>query len=158
MQTTTQYRFFVGVDVSKEHLDFVLYEHKQFIFHKRTPNNIGAVHGFLTACTQKVPTLLFEQVLFCLEHTGMYGYPLISALLQAKVAIWIESGLKISRSLGLQRGKNDKLDAQNIAQFAYRYQDKVKLYQPASEQLQQLEALFVLRSRLVKLKNNYSHH
>ncbi len=37
---------------------------------------------------------------------------------------------KISKSEGFKRGKNDKIDAIRIAYYAFRFQDKLNLFEP----------------------------
>lgn len=46
-----------------------------------------------------------------MEHTGIYNYPLLDYLSVKQIAVWLESALHIKHSCGLQRGKNDKIDA-----------------------------------------------
>ena len=42
----------------------------------------------------------------------------------------VEMPVNIIRSLGLQRGKNDRVDAHRIALYAYKNRDDVKLWKP----------------------------
>ena len=65
--------------------------------------------------------------------------------------IWRESGIEIKQSSGVQRGKNDKVDAKRIAMYAYKNRDEVKLWKPKREVIQQLKHLTTLRSRLVNV-------
>ncbi|GAB3172591.1 hypothetical protein GCM10027291_27720 [Telluribacter humicola] len=53
----------------------------------------------------------------------------------------------------MQRGKNDKVDAIRISDYAFRYADKARLWQPEREVLQQLKQLVSLRKRLLLAKN-----
>ena len=46
---------------------------------------------------------------------------------QVEAAIWMESAVHIQRSVGLQRGKNDKIDAKRIALYAYKNRDDIKI-------------------------------
>jgi transposase len=50
----------------------------------------------------------------------------------------------------LQRGKNDQIDAQRIAEYADRFTDKITLWQPPRPLVQQLQQLLGLRERLLK--------
>lgn len=68
-------------------------------------------------------------------------------------AIWLESSLRIKRSIGLQRGKNDKVDAIRISEYAFRYADKALLWLPEREVLQEIKQLVSLRKRLLNAKN-----
>ena len=53
----------------------------------------------------------------------------------------------------MQRGKTDKVDAQpvrrcGIAQYAYRFRDQMRLWQPPREVIQKLSFLSATRQRL----------
>lgn len=60
------------------------------------------------------------QCLFCLEFTGIYNNPLLKKLHQLAAHIWIERAVHIQESIGLTRGKTDRIDAKRIALFAYK--------------------------------------
>jgi len=72
--------------------------------------------------------------------------------------MWLVAPLHISRKGGLQRGKNDKVDAIRIAQFAYRNIDEYRPYIPLRPILLQLKHLFGLRRQLVKCKKQIKTH
>jgi transposase len=55
--------------------------------------------------------------------------------------------------MGLQRGKEDKVDAQKIALYAFKNQDKVKTYQQQDAIRDKLADLLAARERLVKTSN-----
>ena len=55
-----------------------------------------------------------NETLICMEHTGIYGNLLITKLLETEAVFCVEMSLRITRSLGIQRGKNDKIDAEHI--------------------------------------------
>ncbi|MFW0694666.1 IS110 family transposase, partial [Aliarcobacter butzleri] len=82
-----------------------------------------------------------KQALFCMEHTGIYNAHLLELLDQQKLAIWLESSLQIKQAGGMQRGKTDKVDAQRIALYAYRFRDQIRLWEPPREVVQQLAFL-----------------
>jgi len=68
--------------------------------------------------------------------------------------LWMEMSLKIIRSLGIQRGKNDKIDAKRIAQFAYRNQHNYKPYRPQRTIIEKLKTLLMLREKLLRSKTS----
>ncbi|WP_419142453.1 IS110 family transposase, partial [Aliarcobacter butzleri] len=76
-----------------------------------------------------------------MEHTGIYNAHLLELLDQQKLAIWLESSLQIKQAGGMQRGKTDKVDAQRIALYAYRFRDQIRLWEPPREVVQQLAFL-----------------
>jgi transposase len=118
-----------------------------------TPQAIGA---FLQVLRKKHQVAISQSV-FCREHTGIYNAHLLTVLQQAKAAIWLEDATHIKWSGGLQPqrrtgGKNDQIDAQRIAQFAYKNREEVKLWTPARAVIEQLAALASLRQRLIGAK------
>jgi transposase len=73
---------------------------------------------------------------------------------EQSLAIWLEHPLQIKYSLGMQRGKNDQIDAQRIAQYAYKNRESVRLWKPTRKLLTQLQRLTSLRDRLLTGKNS----
>jgi transposase len=82
----------------------------------------------------------------------MYNYPLLQFFSKQSANVWVENPIQIKKSLGLQRGKNDKVDALRIAQYAQRAKDRVKLWHPSREVVDKLRHLSALRERLVQTK------
>ena len=87
-----------------------------------------------------------------MEHTGIYKFPLVKYLIDIKAKIWIESGIQIKKSLGITRGKNDKVDSERIAMYAFSNAYRIKLWTPPRPIIEKLNALLVLRNRLLKSK------
>jgi transposase len=146
MQT---YQNFIGIDVSKDHLDIALLQEGKLVNHQRIDNNLKTIRTYLSSFQN-----LYEirESLFCMEHTGIYINWLLVALNDFNCAIWVENALHIKRSIGVKRGKNDKVDSERIAVYAFRFQDKANLYCPSSEQLESLKILQTLRKTLVNQK------
>jgi transposase len=55
--------------------------------------------------------------------------------------------------MGLQRGGNDKIAAMQIAQYACRYHDRLRLWKPSNANLEQLRQYISQRDRLVLVLN-----
>jgi hypothetical protein len=53
-----------------------------------------------------------------MEHTGIYTRHLVESLLLQNAQVWMESALHLKRSIGMIRGKNDKVDSYRIARYA----------------------------------------
>lgn len=96
-----------------------------------------------------------ESILVAFEHTGIYSFPLAVYLQELKVNYIIVPGLEIKRSLGIQRGKDDIVDAKRIALYAYRRREEVTPYELPSKQFIQIRRLLSLRERLVKQRAGY---
>lgn len=82
-----------------------------------------------------------EQIIICAEYTGMYVYPLVVACQYNGYKLWLEDPTQIKYSSGLQRGKNDAIDAKRIALYASRYIDRVKIYKKPSVSIESIKLL-----------------
>ena len=97
------------------------------------------------------------------EHTGVYSQNILTLATEhdrsgGRFSLWLESSLRIKRSVGLQRGKSDKIDAIRISEYApagnrFRYADKATLWQPERQTISKLRQLVSLRKRLLNAKN-----
>ena len=144
------YLFHVGIDISKLKLDVVLVK----------ADSINSVEHFVVDNTQKgvksiVDLLLkrkidLETTLFCCENTGVYTFPLSAFLSEKKCNYWIVPAIEIKRSKGISRGKNDKIDAKDIALYSIRNIDKLSLSSIAEKEIQQLRLLYTEREKVVK--------
>ena len=98
----------------------------------------------------KKPYFCYQEALFCMEHTGLYTRELVSFLLQRESKVWMESALHLKRSMGMTRGKNDKVDSYRIARYAMTNNDKAVLLKLSSGTLLKLKDLMANRERLSK--------
>lgn len=146
-------KFIVGIDVSKLVLDAVLIltDEKDNIHHIQVSNDKTGLSELLK-WLKKFKGFDLNSTIFCMEHTGLYNYSLLSFLSHHQCRIWLENPVQIKKSLGVQRGKNDKIDAKRIAMYALKNMDQVKLWQPAREVIDQIKHLTSLRERLVESK------
>jgi transposase len=146
-----EFKVFIGVDVSKETLDFAVCCQGEILFHVQQENTAKGIKAFLGQLNKKLLTDSGE-LLFCMEHTGIYCNPMLAFMERNQMALWFESAREIRAFYGLARGKNDKLDAKRIAQYAYVKRDKLKLYQPPREIVRKLKYLLKIRQRLVNTR------
>lgn len=140
--------YFIGVDVSKKKLDFCVMFENKVIHEEVVVNHVGAV----TALIHHLKTefgISNTQMLVCAEHTGRYTYPLVCACEALDCKLWLEHPSNIKYSSGVQRGKNDKIDAKRIAIYASRFEDKVRLYERPEQEIERLKQLEAERSLYV---------
>ena len=145
----SKFKHFLGIDVSKDYFDAVviLDGNKGKSFHNQFVNDYKGIKSLCKWLKEEGST--YENTLVCLEHTGMYGKLIINYLTSFKFDIWVEMSLKIIRSIGLQRGKNDKIDAERIAYYAMKNQEEAQIYEPPRKVIEQLKKLISLREHLV---------
>lgn len=143
-----QFKFFVGIDVSKDTLDFSVVTGGQEVSNFRIENSPRAIKAALKQI-KGLKGFSFDYTLFCLEQTGLYNNHVTTVLYSVGARIWVERAIQIKRSAGLLRGKSDKVDAQRIAFFAFRNQDRARIWQPPRTVIQQLKRLTGVRERLL---------
>lgn len=152
--TKMEFRNFIGIDISKNTFDFALVKDNNVSLPisdevSNDPSGIVKLEEFL-----KKQDLNMEETLFCMEHTGIYCRLLSHYLTERKYHVWLEMPVQILRSLGIQRGKNDRLDAKRIAEYAYLKKDKAVLWQPPREVVIQINDLLTLRDRLIESRKS----
>lgn len=145
MQT---YQFFIGIDVSKDTLDLTLRDRSQVLDYQKIAHQSASIEQCLEQW-QRQYGFGIAQCLICLENTGRYMNLLLRTVCLQKMPVWVANAMTIKRSMGLQRGKNDKVDAHRIAEYAYRHHDQAVLYQPADERLEKLKVLQASRQQLL---------
>ena len=90
-----------------------------------------------------------------MEYTGGYEYKLIQLCENKKIPFIRIPGLAIKRSLGIIRGKNDKVDSKRIAQYASEKHSSLKISKPLDKRIVQLKELIRFRKRCVKENAGY---
>ena len=147
------YTSFIGIDVSKDTLDVALLTPQcQVLTQARLDNTPAALKQWVKGLRQQFAAFSLPTCLVCLEHTGLYCRPALTGLSALKAAIWLEHAAQIKVSMGQVRGKTDAADAVRIGQYAVRYQDRVRLWQPAPPVLVALDRLTARRARLVGVR------
>lgn len=145
-----EFKTFIGIDVSKKTFDAALLRSTDQVttIHQSFDQNIQGYKAFIQWLKSNDVTNGGD-VLFCLEHTGIYISGIVNFLVSISASIWVEMALKIKKRIGLQRGSNDKLAAINIAVYAYRFKDEARLWTPIDATVQQLKNLVAQRDRIV---------
>lgn len=145
---------FVGVDVSKKTLDVALYSQP---FSKEnhlvvSNNKTGFVEFVKWLKKKKISS---KNMFLCMEHTGVYTYNFQDFLEKKEISYCLENALQIKRSMGIVRGKSDKIDAYRIAEYAYEKQHKLKETKRPSTILRKLQPLLTERRDFVRTSSKY---
>jgi len=143
-----KYLFYVGVDVSKQKLDFNILDISSFKSeHFVVENDIKSISTFVKNLNKKID---LKHTLFCCENTGVYTNHFSSVLVNLQLDLWVVPAIEIKRSKGISRGKTDKSDAKDIAYYSYRNIDKLKLFTLADTDIQKLKILYTEREKILK--------
>lgn len=136
----------VGIDVSKDKLDVFIHSVKQHFIVLNQPEGFSLLLEKICQYASCKPDAIF----ICFENTGKYSKQLSVFLHLNQITFVMQPALEIKRSLGLARGKNDKVDAQRIAQYAYEKQQSLKPTVLPGETIDKIKGLLSLRERLIK--------
>ena len=142
--------FTLGVDVSKHTLDISCAELNE---HTIIDNTIRGFINFKKWCQAK--KIKLRKSIIVMEYTGGYEYRLVKFCDSRKIKYARISGLEIKKSLGIVRGKNDKVDAGRIARYAQEKIMHLKLAQPLNLKIMRLKELLSFRKRLVRESAGY---
>lgn len=141
----------VGIDISKLNFDVRVHGSQAY----RQFENTDKGFRELLKWSYGNSTFLKENILFVFEHTGLYSHRLSCFLTQEEVPFSLVPGLEIKRSLGIARGKDDKVDATKIALYGYRLRDEIKRYKMPTDHVLSLKRLLTLRERLVRQRAGF---
>jgi transposase len=144
------YSSYVGIDISKKTIDVSVLKKGQKNLHYHQFGNEPDGYKDMEKWLNKQPGFNYSKSLFCMEHTGIYTRQLQKYLLDQGTHVWLESSLQIKKSLGLSRGKNDKIDSKRIAEYTCRFADKANLECVYAKNMQKLKDLLSSRDRLNK--------
>jgi transposase len=136
----------IGIDVSKLTLDVKVLPDLQVCQVQNDPKGIKQLFRWLG----KECKVQRSEALFAFEHTGFYSYNLAVMLQKREFAFVMLPGLEIKRSLGISRGKDDKIDAGKIAEYADLRRHKITPTQLPEKEIEEMKRLLSLRDRLVR--------
>jgi transposase len=140
----------IGVDVSKSTLDIFV---KPAGLTSHIENNESGFKKWYQEL-QRINQSC-SKPLVVMEHTGQYSYRFEAFLRTQGIGYCKMAALEIKRSLGMIRGKNDKVDAKRIAEYAWLRKDILLADPFCSEKTQRLKRLLSLRAIIVKDRAGY---
>ncbi len=142
-------KYFIGIDISKQKLDLaIILSDFSIVDEQVIPNQQVKIKSFLKGFIKK-HGIETENLLICVEHTGIYNSPLQRVCIELGIDLWQEHALKIKKASADLRGKSDRQDAIRIAEYAVRYQDRVILFTPPSKSIEELNTLNKTRETIL---------
>jgi transposase len=144
-----KFYYFIGCDISKANFHFCVYKDNQILIEGEVKNTQKAIKLWIKMLKATYPC---DEFLIGIEHTGIYGAILLREAHKAGVTICVENARQIKRSLGLQRGKTDKVDASRISEYLSRFSDKLRFWAPNRAVVGTLTLLLSTRRRLGRAK------
>jgi transposase len=141
---------FAGIDISKLTLDICILEGPTKK-HFRIGNDPDAIREFFTSLMVTHSSLFIG-----MENTGCYNYNLYQALNSLDLHYHVIPPMHLKKSLGMARGKNDKVDALRIAKFLELNIKTLSAYRPQRAVITKLQLLLTVRSQRIKIKKQLS--
>ena len=151
------YSLIIGIDISKLKLDIIGIDanSETILQHQIIENTVSKINSFLKKVIKKYG---INDVLFSFENTGVYGYFLASSLDKMNVGYCNLSALEIHRSIGIKRGKSDKIDALVIAKYTLTNRFKLKLSVATEQHLMELKLLYTQREKVTKAIRQFQNN
>ncbi len=93
----------------------------------------------------------------CMENTGVYSEHIAYVLQSKGFQVCVETPLKVKRAFDVDGHKTDPVDSRQIAEYAFRFYDELRIWKPRREVLEQVKTLLAIREQMVIEKTGYSN-
>ena len=141
----------MGMDVSKKTLDCHL-----FVQQKSLDSVSNDTRGFKAIKRWLLKELKHTSgLLVVMEYTGIYTYGIERFFEQQQIKFVKRPALDVKRSVGMVRGKSDKVDARFISKYGWMRKEEIKPMAPLSDTQLELQQLMSHRDKLVADKASY---
>lgn len=138
---------FTGADIAKRTIDLVIHGLKSHLRIENNPNGFNQMLAWFKA--NRIP---LAQAIVVMEHTGLYSYSFEKFLFEKGIQFFKVSSLDIKLSIGVTRGKSDRIDAARIARYGVENATRLTPATPMSKALESLKLLNSSRDNLVRVR------
>lgn len=141
---------FIGIDIASETFTISLFRSpdKPVITQGPIANSFEGFKSILQWFKEQ--RIMIANSVICMEATGVYGEALTHYLATEKFKIAVEPPLKVKRAFDQDGHKTDPVDSAQIAEYAYRFFDELRFWQPQSEILEKTKHFLTARELLTK--------
>ncbi|AJW61666.1 Transposase IS116/IS110/IS902 family protein [Elizabethkingia miricola] len=139
-------KVFIGIDISKLTLDIYVKSYSS-AQHYQIENNTKAIAKFFKSFNNT------SNIIVAMENTGRYNFILYAVLSTMNFSLYVLNPLHLKRSIGLLRGKNDKLESQRICGFIEKYYMDLEPWKSSTLAIQKLSVLRAERRHRIKIKS-----
>jgi len=144
------YLFHIGIDVSQDSFDAAAFTStaEPPLGLGDFPNDSAGIIRFQERL--KSESITTTNAIFCIEATGAYSELLCYQLHTLGYQVCLEAPLKVKRAFAIKAHKTDPIDAMKIAEYAFRFCDRMIRWNPNPSLINHLDSWLVLREQLVK--------
>ena len=143
--------YYIGIDISKGRLDWHLIDARNTeLATGQAANTPKGINKMIGQWKRRKNGL--NEFIVCFEHTGPYGLLLATILEEATICYVMVSAAQVQLSLGIRRGKSDPIDARRLAEYLWRFRDRLSPSRLPSKALLELRSWLIWREKLVKMR------
>jgi transposase len=137
-------KIIIGIDISSKTLDICVKKGDE-VEHSTIGNEVKTIRAFFKKYSK-------EDTMVAMENTGRYNWNLFEVLPEFTFKVYVISPLHLKKSMGLVRGKNDKVDAQRIVQFFVKNHQELRPWVCPDVAIQKLKIWITERNARIKSK------
>ncbi len=141
--------YFLGIDLASETFTAsALTTPEELVMLGETiPNTPEGVAGFISELEAQQITA--KNSIIVMEATGVYGEQVCYFLHTKGFKVAIESPNEVKKAFKSKR-KNDTVDSHQIAEYGYRFLDKLHFWKPKADLVEQIRTLLTTREQFTK--------
>lgn len=142
--------YFIGLDIACDDFVASIYESpgKTVITKEAIENNPDGFSVLVSWLKEQGINNLNSVI--CMEATGVYSEACAHYLFANDFKVSVEPPLKVKRAFDPIGHKTDPVDSRQIAEYAYRYSDELRLWQPKQEIVEKIKQLLTAREQFTK--------
>jgi transposase len=146
-----QTKIIFGIDVSKNKLDVFCKDSNEHFEVDNSSEGFDKLLKFI-----EVHNYQAQDIWIAFEKTGAYHKALETFCLSNFFTYFSLNALDLKRSMGLVRGKNDKIDSIRIAKYVYEKKETLKPSECNHPAIDKLHSLMSLRDLMVSDRSKYT--
>ena len=146
------YLYFIGIDAAKDSFDATIIrsDDEKRIDYKHFSNDVKGINEMCKWV--KSLKIKLSEAFFCVENMGVYVSLLTVQSVKKGYNLALACPLAIKKSMGIVRGKNDKIDSERIAYYALKHHRILTLYTLESKTVVQLTNWITVGDHFIKEK------
>lgn len=141
--------FFIGIDPASETFAAAIFHSPEEadLLTAQFANELNGLDLFLRWLSDH--DVSADDCIVCVEATGVYAETLCYFLHERGFPVVVEGPHQVKRAFKTNSNKNDPTDARQIAEYAFRFFDELRLWQPKAALIEQIRVLLTTREQLV---------
>ena len=149
-------KYYLGMDVSKAWVDLavlpVINHEKQPVITNRFDNTVRGIKK-LGQWLKQQQVSFDRNSLLVIENTGIYHRLIWQYCSEQGLPLYIGNAAHIKWSLGITRGKSDRIDCKRLCHYAFKQADELKASPALDPVIVSLKDLMTTRSTLLQQRN-----